>query len=148
LGVVAVPGTADDTSVVARGSRRLDRRRSARSRGGVRKRVTVYLTGEERALLEAQAEVSGRSLSSILVDAALHPASLGDGADLSARGGNELVEQLRDYRRKLVGVTTNLNQIAYHANTTSEVPADFPAVVDEIHRLHDEINAMLLGVRR
>jgi hypothetical protein len=148
LGVVAVPGTADDTGVVARGSRRLDRRRSARSRGGVRKRVTVYLTGEERALLEAQAEVSGRSLSSILVDAALHPASLGDGADLSARGGNELVEQLRDYRRKLVGVTTNLNQIAYHANTTSEVPADFPAVVDEIHRLHDEINAMLLGVRR
>lgn len=110
--------------------------------------MTVYLTGEERALLEAQAEVSGRSLSSILVDAALHPASLGDGADLSARGGNELVEQLRDYRRKLVGVTTNLNQIAYHANTTSEVPADFPAVVDEIHRLHDEINAMLLGVRR
>ena len=148
MGVVAVPGTADDTGVVARGSRRLDRRRSARSRGGVRKRVTVYLTDEERALLEAQAEVSGRSLSSILVDAALHPASLGDGADLSARGGNELVEQLRDYRRKLVGVTTNLNQIAYHANTTSEVPADFPAVVDEIHRLHDEINAMLLGVRR
>ena len=110
--------------------------------------MTVYLTGEERALLEAQAEVSGRSLSSILVDAALHPASLGEGTGLSARGGNELVELLRDYRRKLVGVTTNLNQIAFHANTTSEVPADFPAVVDEIHRLHDEINAMLVGVRR
>ena len=111
--------------------------------------MTVYLTGEERALLEAQAEVSGRSLSSILVDAALHPASLGEGTTgLSARGGNELVELLRDYRRKLVGVTTNLNQIAFHANTTSEVPADFAAVVDEIHRLHDEINAMLVGVRR
>ena len=108
----------------------------------------MYLTGEERALLEAQAEVSGRSLSSILVDAALHPVSLGDGAGLSARGGNELVEQLRDYRRKLVGVTTNLNQIAYHANTASEVPADFAAVVAQIHQLHDEINAMLLGVRR
>lgn len=146
--MVAVPSTADDTEVVARGSRRLDRRRSARSRGGVRGRVTVYLTGEERALLEAQAEVSGRSLSSILVDAALHPVSLGDGAGLSARGGNELVEQLRDYRRKLVGVTTNLNQIAYHANTASEVPADFAAVVAQIHQLHDEINAMLLGVRR
>lgn len=147
--MVAVPSTADDAGVVERGARRLDRRRSARSRGGVqRERVTVYLTGEERALLEAQAEVSGRSLSSILVDSALHPASLGDGAGLSARGGNELVEQLRDYRRKLVGVTTNLNQIAYHANTTSEVPADFPVVVAQIHRLHDEINAMLLGVRR
>jgi hypothetical protein len=147
--VVAVPGTADDTGVVARESRRLDRRRSARSRGGrQRERVTVYLTKEERVLLEAQAEVSGRSLSSILVDAALHPVSLGNGAGLSARGGNELLELLRDYRRKLVGVTTNLNQIAFHANTTSEVPADFPAVVDEIHRLHDEINAMLLEVRR
>ena len=67
---------------------------------------------------------------------------------MDAGGVHELVLQLRDYRRQLVGVTTNLNQIAHHANTTSEVPADFAAVVAEVHQLHDDINAILLGARR
>ena len=137
--------TVDDAGVVARGPR-LDRRRSARTQGVRRGRLTVYLTDEERALLEARSEVSGESMAKILVDCALHPASAGEGVD--AGDAHELVAQLRDYRRQLVGVTTNLNQIAYHANTTSEVPADFAAVVAEIHQLHDDINAILLGARR
>lgn len=137
--------TADDTSVVTR-TPRLDRRRSARTQGVRRQRLTVYLTEEERSLLEARSEVSGESMAKILVDCALHPVSAGDGVD--AGGAHELVAQLRDYRRQLVGVTTNLNQIAYHANTTSEVPADFAAVVAQIHQLHDDINDILLGARR
>ena len=137
--------TVDDAGVVTRG-RRLDRRRSARTQGVRRRRLTVYLTDEERSLLETRSEVSGESMAKILVDCALHPASAGDGVD--AGDAHELVAQLRDYRRQLVGVTTNLNQIAYHANTTSEVPADFAAVVAEIHQLHDDINAILLGARR
>ena len=137
--------TVDDGGVVTRGPR-LDRRRSARTQGARRGRLTVYLTDEERSLLEARSEVSGESMAKILVDCALHPASAGEGVD--AGGAHELVAQLRDYRRQLVGVTTNLNQIAYHANTTSEVPADFAAVVAEVHQLHDDINAILVGVRR
>lgn len=137
--------TADDAGVVTR-TPRLDRRRSARTQGVRRGRLTVYLTDEERALLEARSEVSGESMAKILVDCALHPASAGDGVD--AGGVHELVSQLRDYRRQLVGVTTNLNQIAHHANTTSEVPADFASVVAEVHQLHDDINAILLGARR
>ena len=137
--------TADDAGVVARG-RRLDRRRSARTQGVRRRRLTVYLTNEERSLLEARSEVSGESMAKILVDAALHPASVGDGVD--AGDAHELVAQLRDYRRQLVGVTTNLNQIAYHANTTSEIPSSFNAVVSQIQRLHDDINDILLGARR
>jgi len=143
--VVAVTSTADDTSVVTR-TPRLDRRRSARTQGVRRQRLTVYLTEEERSLLEARSEVSGESMAKILVDCALHPVSAGEGVD--AGGAHELVAQLRDYRRQLVGVTTNLNQIAYHANTTSEVPADFAAVVAQIHQLHDDINDILLGARR
>ena len=85
-------------------------------------------------------------MAKILVDCALHHVSAGEGVD--AGGVHELVAQLRDYRRQLVGVTTNLNQIAHHANTTSEVPADFAAVVAEVHRLHDDVNAILVGVRR
>lgn len=137
--------TVDDTSVVARGPR-LDRRRSARTQGVRRGRLTVYLTDEERALLEARSEVSGESMAKILVDCALHPVSAGEGVD--AGGVHELVAQLRDYRRQLVGVTTNLNQIARHANTTSEIPSSFSAVLEEIHRLHDDVNAILVGVRR
>ena len=137
--------TVDDAGVVARGPR-LDRRRSARTQGVRRGRLTVYLTDAERALLEARSEVSGESMAKILVDCALHPASAGEGVD--AGGVHELVAQLRDYRRQLVGVTTNLNQIARHANTTSEIPSSFSAVLEEIHRLHDDVNAILVGVRR
>jgi len=143
--VVAVTSTVDDAGVVTR-TPRLDRRRSARTQGIRRQRLTVYLTDEERALLEARSEVSGESMAKILVDCALHPVSAGDGVD--AGDAHELVAQLRDYRRQLVGVTTNLNQIAHHANTTSEVPASFASVVAEVHRLHDDINAILLGARR
>ena len=137
--------TADDAGVVARGPR-LDRRRSARTQGGRRRRLTVYLTDEERALLEARSEVSGESMAKILVDCALHPVSAGEGVD--AGGAHELVAQLRDYRRPLAGVTAKPNQSAHHANTASEVPADFAAVVAEVHQLHDDINAILLGARR
>lgn len=137
--------TADDVGVVTRGPR-LDRRRSARTQGVRRQRLTVYLTEEERALLETRSEVSGESMAKILVDCALHPASAGDGVD--AGDVHELVAQLRDYRRQLVGVTTNLNQVAHHANTTSEIPSSFNAVVAEVHQLHDDINAILVGVRR
>ena len=142
--MVAVTSTVDDAGVVTRGPR-LDRRRSARTQGG-RGRLTVYLTDAERALLEARSEVSGESMAKILVDCALHPASAGEGVD--AGGVHELVAQLRDYRRQLVGVTTNLNQVARHANTTSEIPSSFSAVLEEIHRLHDDVNAILVGVRR
>ena len=140
-----MPG-ADGSGAAMRAPRRLDRRRSARTQGVRRQRLTVYLTCEERALLEARAEVSGDSIAKILVDAALHPVSTGDGVD--AGSAHELVAQLRDYRRQLVGVTTNLNQVAHHANTVREVPADFDGVVAEIHQLHDDINDILIGARR
>lgn len=143
--MVAVTSTADDTGVVTR-TPRLDRRRSARTQGVRRQRLTVYLTEKERSLLEARSEVSGESMAKILVDCALHPVSAGDGVD--AGDAHELVAQLRDYRRQLVGVTTNLNQIAHHANTTSEIPSSFNAVVRQIQQLHDDINDILLGARR
>ena len=62
-----MPSTVDDAGVVTRGPR-LDRRRSPRTQGVRRGRLTVYLTDEERALLEARSEVSGESMAKILVD--------------------------------------------------------------------------------
>lgn len=124
--------------------RRAGRRRSARTQGVRRGRLTVYLTDRERAALEARAEICGESMSRVLVDCALHPVDAGAGAG----DVHELVALLRDYRRKLEGATTNLNQIAHHANTVGEVPADFADVVARINRLHDDINDILAGVRR
>ncbi|WP_232009774.1 plasmid mobilization relaxosome protein MobC [Actinomyces howellii] len=86
---------------------------------------------------------SGEAMAKILVDSALHPVAV-EGVG----GAGELVAQLRDYRRQLVGVATNLNQIARHANTVSEIPSGFDAVVAKVLRLHDDIDDILAGVRR
>lgn len=125
---------------------RHDLRRSARMRDGrSRSRLTVYLSPEERALLEVRAEVTGQAMSKLLVDAAVRPA-VGGGVDTGAL--EETVALLRDVRRKLEGVATNLNQVARHANTMMEVPADFAAVVEQVRVMTDEVNDVLAGVRR
>lgn len=88
---------------------------------------------------------SGEAMAKILVDSALHPVSV---EGVSEGGAGELVVQLRDYRRQLVGVATNLNQVAHHANTVHEVPSDFGEVVAKVLRLHDDIDEILAGVHR
>ncbi|WP_241655440.1 MobC family plasmid mobilization relaxosome protein [Actinomyces oricola] len=125
---------------------RHDRRRSPRLRGGQRRsRLTVYLSPADRELLELRAQVSGESMAKFLVDGALRPVSA-DGVDAGRLG--EVVALLRYYRRQLAGVATNLNQVARHANTISEVPFDFDDVVAQVHQLHDDINEILASVRR
>jgi len=52
------------------------------------------------------------------------------------------------YKAALEAGGRKAGQIAHHANTTSEVPASFASVVAEVHQLHDDINAILLGARR
>ena len=138
------------STVDAANKPRYDRRRSARVRGGHRSRLTVYLTDEERADLEMRAQVSGEAMAKILVDGALHPLRAGRSCGSGAVGVDisEAVALLRSYWRQLVGVTTNLNQIAHHANTTSEVPADFAEVVADVARLRDDIDEMLMEMRR
>lgn len=142
-----MPEAVGDGAVVGSGSPRYDRRRSARVRGGApRTRLTVYLTPEDRAALEMRSQVSGEAMAKILVDSALHPLRSGQGGD--GASVDELVCLLRGYWRQLVGVTTNLNQIAFHANTVSQVPADFDQVVAGIARLRDDIDELLMEVHR
>lgn len=115
-------------------------------RGGARRRpLTVYLTPQERELLEMRSEVTGESMAKLLVDAALRPTSAGliDSGSLT-----EAVALLRAYRRQLEGVCTNVNQVAHHANTVHEVPADFGEVLSRVEAMVDEINEMLVSVRR
>lgn len=138
---------ADSSCVDVPASRpALGRRRSARTRTGVRRRpLAVYLSEDERALLEQRSEATGTSMARVLVDAALRPAQAGQ-IDTGALA--ETVALLRGYRRQLEGACTNLNQIAHHANTVSEVPADFAAVVAHVERVVDEVEDILASVRR
>ncbi|CED91301.1 MobC family plasmid mobilization relaxosome protein [Actinomyces succiniciruminis] len=125
---------------------RRDRRRSPRMRNGEqRSRLTVYLSPDERALLEARAANTGESMARILVQSALHPAAaeIQTAADITLA-----VEQLRWHRRQLAGIATNLNQVAHHANAAHEVPADFARVVAQVDELTDTLSALLAEVRR
>lgn len=125
---------------------RHDLRRSARMREGQsRSRLTVYLSPDERTLLEARAANTGTSMAKLLIDAAFRPVAAGQ---IDTGNLEETVASLRDVRRKLEGVATNLNQIAHHANTVAEVPADFDRVVAQVERMTDEVNAVLASVRR
>lgn len=128
---------------------RRDRRRSARSaRGARRERLTVYLTPGERQELALRSRVTGESMAKLLVDAALHPIGVPGGGPAADQGAaRELQASLQDYRLQLVGIARNINQIARHANTVCEVPADFGAVVDRVGRVCDEIDELLAVAR-
>ncbi len=124
----------------------LGRRRSPRSREGERRKpLAVYLSDQERALLERRAEATGTSMARVLVDATLRPASAGE---LDAGALAETVALLRGYRRQLEGACTNLNQVAHHANTVSQVPAGFGDLVARVERVVDEVEDILASVRR
>lgn len=121
------------------------RRLSSRVANGQRRhRIQVNLTAEQVQLLRMRADNLGLSMSRVLVDSAFKPVESGE---IDAAALRESVVLLREYRRKLEGATTNLNQIAKHANTVSQVPANFGDVVRRLEEVTDEVNDLLLKVR-
>lgn len=141
----------EESTPVSRVAPRRDRRRSARAINGQRRRVfKVYLTSEEREQLELRALATGDSIAKILVESALSPVTNTalDDSVIARTDMSEAMSALRGMRRDLEGVSTNLNQIAHHANTVSEVPADFAQVVASVRRTVNELNEILLQVRR
>lgn len=123
--------------------RALVRRSAYSARGTARARMSVNVTPVERALIEEGARARGVSMARFLVDCAVRP--VGPGA---FDGAGELVELLRGYRRQLEGAMTNLNQIAHHANTARELPADFGRVTAAVADTIEDVNAILEGARR
>lgn len=125
----------------SRSHARLPRQR----RGGNRVRVPVYLTEAERFILEQKAENTGRSMSRLLVESALHAPSTDrlDPVEFQAGLGT-----LADYQNQLRGMATNLNQIAHHANTIHEVPADVTVAARQARALMDQIETVFESIRR
>ena len=121
-------------------------RRSSRMVNGERReRVAVYLSVEQAQLLRMRADNLGLSMRFgswliVLLDQV-------ECGEIDAGSLRESVVLLREYRRKLEGMATNLNQVAKHANTVSQVPADFGVVVEAVNQLVDEVNALLVKVR-
>jgi hypothetical protein len=59
----------------------------------------------------------------------------------------ELQQQLALYQRQLVGVATNLNQLAHHANATQEFASDTRPVVTQVAQLIQQLDAVAQSVR-
>jgi hypothetical protein len=111
----------------------------------MRERITVYVSPEERALLETRAVNSGVSMSKTLVDGALHQGTseLIDGATL-----NEYLKVLADLQNQLRGIAANLNQLAHHANATQDFPPNAADTAKRARKLILDVEDLLESVKR
>lgn len=101
--------------------------------GTKRKRVCAYLDEEEYAKLVELAEMRNSSLSGTLIEYALY-----DRRTRTKEGALRLiaiVDELRPYRRQLLGIATNLNQAAYYANSEKMLPPNFAELVEQIRKI-------------
>lgn len=105
------------------------RRRRANAAGGRDASHRVRVTAEESAILTELANAQGVTVPRLLVESAL----AGDRETASRR--RDAIVELFAVRRLLAAVSNNLNQVARHANATSELPADAGAVVAAIARV-------------
>jgi hypothetical protein len=87
-------------------------------------RHEVKVSPEEEARLLALAEKHRITIPRLLIEAALNEDS---GESPSER--REQFMQLSDLQRLVGSVANNINQIARHANSTGEVPAEAAATI-------------------
>jgi hypothetical protein len=117
--------------------------RRERVRGGRHMVRKVRVTPAENGRLEQLAAGQAVSVPRLLVESALAE----DGWTITQR--RALIAEWDRAVRQLVGVATNVNQIAYHANAAERFPgvvaySTLPRIEDAIERL----NAAVEGLRR
>lgn len=94
------------------------RRRRANVEGGRMHRHVIKVTPEEEAQLLQIAERHRVTVARLLVESALS-----EGNETPSERRDQFM-QLRSMERLVGSVANNINQIAKHANSTGEVPAD------------------------
>ncbi|MUK01604.1 plasmid mobilization relaxosome protein MobC [Vibrio cholerae] len=99
------------------------RRRRANVDGGRMHRHVVKVTPEEEAQLAMIAERHHVTVARLLVESALSEAG-----ETPSERRNQFVE-LSNLARLVGTVANNVNQVARHANSTGEIPADAAASV-------------------
>lgn len=114
-------------------------RRSQKSLPGVRRtRFGVFLTDEERLQIKQRAKAARMSMSHYLIQCALRSDSGVTFAELEA-----FLDELREFRNQIIKVGTNLNQVAHHANSVSEIPVDFYLAAREVQGALASVNEFL-----
>ena len=111
--------------------RAFGRRRRRNHPGGRQERFVVKVSPVEEAELRNRADDAGMTVQRLLVTGALSPAG---GAPVNHAEKVAGWKDATDIRNLLSGIAVNMNQIARHANSEREVPADFEAAVDAVHR--------------
>jgi len=115
----------------------LRRRRRANVAGGRAGDHRVKVSPEEAAVLARLAAEQGVSVPRLLVESAM----AGD-RETAVRRRDAMVE-LFAIRRLLAVVSNNVNQVARHANSGTEFPADAAATLDAVRRLVPRIDATI-----
>jgi mobilization protein MobC len=150
-------------------------RRRRRLPGGRANQVLVKLSDAELARVNQRAVEMGLTASSYLAEIgqAAQPAAvpneadelgrdLGDGRGRGAAGGGRLVAEqgrpltvlerravaaeLFGVRRLLIGVATNLNQLAKVANSTGRVPGEVPVAAAAVSRYLPRLAAVVAAL--
>ena len=105
------------------------------------KREQVYklrLNSAERDMLDAAAALHGLKLSRFLVEAGR---AMGRGSDVAER--REVIDELMGIRTLLGRTSSNINQIAKWANSSSAFPDDAEAAVRFARDLMQRIDAVV-----
>ncbi len=128
--------TADATPATP--SRRVFvRRRRGNVAGGRQHSHRVRVTPEEEALLVQLAAAQRVTVPRLLVESAL--AAKGE----TPTHRRDAMVELFALHRLLAAVSNNINQIARHANATSEFPADATGAVAAVRRVASRIDDAL-----
>lgn len=120
------------------------RRATKSMNGDKRTRIGVNATPEEKMLLEMRASNAGISVSKLLLDSALRNESQ---QAVSPQDIAELRHELYVYRRQLVGMATNLNQLAKLGNATQEFSQDVAPLTARISQLVSDVSTLTRSIK-
>ena len=108
--------------------------------GGRTKKKTYRVSVAEEAALKVKAQRYGISVARLVVESALSP----QGESHSDR--QALIQEMAQVRTLLSRVSSNINQIARHANATGDFPHDASAAVAAMRQLMLRIDDTVRGV--
>lgn len=125
------------------------RRRRRNHPGGRDRKIEVKVTAAEQERLRAAAEHAGMSVQRLMVTRAL--ATSGAGVSPASHAAKVAAwAQANEMRNLISGIAVNMNQIARHANTEHEIPADFAPACEATRRASERVRdafGEVFGVR-
>ncbi|MDI3243060.1 MobC family plasmid mobilization relaxosome protein [Arthrobacter sp. AL08] len=119
---------------------KLFRRRRENTPAGTKKRRDVWVTVEEEAALVARAEREKVTVPNLLISSALS-----ERTD-SPTERRAIIAEMMQLHNLLARSSSNINQIARHANATSEVPAEAREAMKHLRSVAMRIDQAIDGL--